>query len=342
MRIRWLNVFALAAVAVAVTLVVTANSGVGKSTHLLNVSYDPTREVFVELNRQFVANYERQTGRRLIIQQSHGGSSRQARAVLAGLPADVVTLALFSDVDSLRKQGLIAEGWEKRLPNDSHPWTSTIVFVVRRGNPERIRDWPDLVRHEVSVITADPKTSGSGKLSALAAWGSVIYRGGGEREAREYLRRLFRHVPTLPAGARGASNIFAGEKQGDVLLTWENEAQREVAESQGELEVVYPPVSIRAEPCVAWVDANLGSDAEAARDAHAYLEFLFTDQAQQTIARFGYRPVNPQILAKRTKTLPKTDLFPVTILARDWDDAEQKFFAENGIFDAIYQPKAAP
>jgi len=341
MRTRWLNAFALVAVLVAVTLVVAANSGTGKSTHLLNVSYDPTREVFAELNRQFTAKYARQTGRRLTIEQSHGGSARQARAVIDGLRADVVTLALFSDVDALRKQGLIADGWQKRLPHDSQPWTSSIVFVVRRGNPQHIRDWPDLVRPDVSLITPNPKTSGNGKLAALAAWGSVIYRGGTEKEARDYLRRLYQHVAVLDTGARGASNTFAGEKQGDVHLTWENEAQREVAESQGELELVYPPVSIRAEPCVAWVDANL-PDGEAARDAQAYLEFLFTDQAQETIARFGYRPVNPQVLERHAKTLPKIDLFPVTILARDWDDAQQKFFAENGIFDTIYKPKAKP
>jgi sulfate transport system substrate-binding protein len=341
MRTRWLNAFALVAVAVAVTLVVTANSGTGKSTHLLNVSYDPTREVFAELNRQFTAKYARQTGRRLIIQQSHGGSARQARAVFEGLRADVVTLALFSDVDALRKQGLIADGWQKRLPHDSQPWSSTIVFVVRQGNPRHIRDWPDLVGPDVSVITPNPKTSGNGKLAALAAWGSVIYRGGSEKAARDYLRRLYEHVVVLDTGARGASNTFTGEKQGDVHLTWENEAQREVAESQGELELVYPPVSIRAEPSVAWVDANVSRDGEAA-DAQAYLEFLFTDQAQEILAGFGYRPVNPQVLERHEKTLPKIDLFPVTILARDWDDAEQKFFAENGIFDGVYKPKAKP
>src|ERR1700691_1444737 len=276
MKMRWLNTFAIVVAVVAASLVVLGNIDRGKSSQLLNVSYDPTRELFVDLNRQFIAKYENDTGRKLTIKQSHGGSSRQARAVIDGLEADVVTLALYSDVDALRKQGLLSDGWSKRLPHDSSPWTSTIVFVVRRGNPLHIRDWPDLVGAGVSVITPNPKTSGNGKLSLLGAWGSVISRGGNEKQARDYLRRLYRHVLVLDTGARGAATTFADEEMGDVHLTCENEALREVADSNGDLESVYPPVSIRAEPSVAWVDSNV-SRRHSSAEAKAYLEFLYTD-----------------------------------------------------------------
>jgi sulfate/thiosulfate transport system substrate-binding protein len=338
MRTRWLNTLALVAAACAAALIVAGNTDRGKSSELLNVSYDPTRELFVDLNRQFVAKFANDTGRRLTIKQSHGGSGRQARAVIDGLAADVVTLALPTDVDALRKQGLIADGWAKRLPHDSAPWTSTIVFVVRRGNPLRIRDWPDLVHSGVSVITPNPKTSGNGRLSLLGAWGSVICRGGSEKQARDYLRRLYQQrVLVLDTGARGSATTFADEEMGDVHLTWENEALREVADSKGDLEVVYPPVSILAEPSVAWVDSNV-SRRQSAADAKAYLEFLYTAPAQETIAKYGYRPIDPEILKKHAAQFPNIDLFPVTLLAKDWDDAQQKFFAENGIFDQIYKP----
>jgi sulfate/thiosulfate transport system substrate-binding protein len=337
MQTRWLNTLALVAAACAAALIVAGNTNRDKSSELLNVSYDPTRELFVDLNRQFIAKYANDTGRRLTIKQSHGGSGRQARAVIDGLAADVVTLALPTDVDALRKQGLIADGWAKRLPHDSAPWTSTIVFVVRRGNPLRIRDWPDLVRPGVSVITPNPKTSGNGKLSLLGAWGSVMYRGGSEKQARDYLRRLYRHVLVLDTGARGAASTFTDEEMGDVHLTWENEALREVADSKGDLKIVYPPVSILAEPSVAWVDSNVARRQSGA-DAKAYLEFLYTAPAQEAISKYGYRPIDPEILKKHSAQFPNIDLFPVTLLAKDWDDAQQKFFAENGIFDQIYKP----
>jgi len=338
MRTLWLNVFAVTAVVIAVTLVVVKNIEGDASNELLNVSYDPTRELFQDLNRQFVAQYAKQTGKKLTIQQSHGGSSRQAQAVIDGLPADVVTLALRSDVEALHKRGLIADGWVQRLPDNSEPYTSTIVFVVRKGNPRNIKDWPDLVRSGVSVITPNPKTSGNGKLSVLAAWGSVIYRGGTETQALKYLKELYQHVPVLDSGARDATNTFTQEKLGDVHLTWENEALLETEEYRGDLEIVYPPVSIRAEPSVAWVDANVARRRTEA-DVKAYLEFLFTDEAQETIAQHGYRPINPEVLKKHADRLPQVDLFPVTILAKDWDEAQQKFFADNGIFDVIHAVK---
>jgi sulfate transport system substrate-binding protein len=334
MRTAWLNAIALGAVALSIALVVIKNVSGDASTQLINVSYDPTRELFQDLNRQFIEQYFKETGKKLTIQQSHGGSSRQARAVIDGAPADVVTLALSSDVDALRKRGLITENWAQRLPNNSQPFSSTIVFVVRKGNPRGIKDWPDLIRPGVFVITPNPKTSGNGKLSVLAAWGSVLSRGGTTAQAQQYLTQLYEHVPVLDTGARDATNTFTQEKVGDVHLTWENEALLEAQEYKGEVEIVYPPVSLRAEPSVAWVDANVTRRKTEAY-AKAYLEFLYTDQAQEIIAQHGYRPINLEILKKHTDRLPAIDLFPITILAKDWADAQQKFFADNGIFDAI-------
>jgi sulfate transport system substrate-binding protein len=341
MTSRSMNTFALAAVALSAGLVVIANVDTGKNNQILNVSYDPTRELFKDLNQQFVTKYQRDTGQKWTVQQSHGGSSRQAREVIDGLKADIVTLALFPDVDSLRRRGLIAEGWSKRLPHDSQPFTSTIVFVVRRGNPKNIRDWPDLANRDVAVITPSPKTSGNGKLSVLAAFGSVIYRGGTEEQARNYLARLYRHVAVLDAGSRGATTTFADEEMGDVLLTWENEALLETEASGGELQIVYPPVSVLAEPSVAWVDANVAGTRREAF-AKAYLQFLFTDQAQESIALHGYRPVNAGILRRHAGRLPAIDLFPVTLLGKNWDEIRQKFFDDNGLFDQIYMPKGTP
>jgi sulfate transport system substrate-binding protein len=338
MKTKWLNLFALTAVAVTAALVTVHNLNFHQAKELLNVSYAPTGELYRALNPQFAAAYGKETGTRLTIRQSQGGSSRQAKAVIDGLAADVVTLALPSDVDTLRKRGLIPEGWQERLPNHSQPYTSTIVFVVRKGNPKGIKDWPDLIAPGVEVITPNPKTSGNGKLSLLAAWGSVLQRGGSETQARDYVRELYQHVAILGASATDSSTTFAYDKQGDVHLTWENEALQEVAETKGELELVYPPVSIRAEPSVAWVDANVTRHGTEAY-AKAYLQYLFTDAAQETLAEQGYRPFNPAILNRHADRLPPLELFPITLLARDWDDAQTKFFADNAIFDLIYKPK---
>jgi sulfate/thiosulfate-binding protein len=338
-RVPWLNLFAVAAVVIAASLITVKNLKGDTSNEILNVSYDPTRELYAALDAQFIAAYQKQTGIRLQIKQSHGGSSRQARSVISGEQrADVVTLALATDVDALRKRGLIAAGWQTRLPNNSEPYTSTIVFVVHKGNPKNIHDWPDLIKGDVAVVTPNPRTSGNGKLSVLAAWGSVTTRGGSEAQALAYLKALFQHVAVFDAGARGAATSFAIEKIGDVHLTWENEALREVAADKDELEIVYPPVSIRAEPAVAWVDANV-KDKKTAAYAKAYLEYLFTDAAQETIAKFGYRPIKPNILAKYAGRLPNIKLFPVTAIAKDWDDAREKFFADNGVIDQISPPK---
>lgn len=303
---------------------------------LLNVSYDPTRELWRAINEQFIPKFEAEHGRKLTIKPSHGGSSTQARAVIDGLDADVVTLALWSDTDAIRKQGLIKENWDERLPNKSLPYVSTIVFVVRKGNPKGIKDWPDLVKPGVQIITPNPKTSGNGKLSFLAAWGSVIQRGGGVEEARKFVTELYRHVPVLDTGARGSTTTFAQKGQGDVHLTWENEAHLEVKESEGALELIYPAVSIRAEPHVAVVDSNV--DRKGTREAaEAYLKFLYTDEAQETIAANYYRPMNPEILARHSNVFRDIELFPITAVAADFDDAQKKFFAEGAIFDSIYQ-----
>jgi sulfate/thiosulfate transport system substrate-binding protein len=331
-------VLPLVAVVAAVALVFFANLDNDRSIQLLNVSYDPTRELFQELNRQFVAKYEQETGQKVTIKQSHGGSSSQARAVVDGLQADVVSLAMPSDIELLRRHGLIGDGWSDRLPNHSQPYTSMIVFVVRKGNPRAIKDWPDLIRPDVSVITPNPKTSGNGKLSLLAAWGSVIYRGGTEEQARDYLRRLYQNVPVLGTGARDSTMTFTQDKIGDVHLTWENEARFEIQDSQGELEIVYPPVTIRAEPSVAWVDKNV-EQRKTGDYAKAYLQFLFSRPAQEAMARYGYRPMDPGVLEEYASQLPAVQLFPVTLLAKDWDDAQQKFFADNGVFDLICSPR---
>ncbi len=330
---RWLNFGGLASVFLAFALIFAKNAPGRTTNQLLNVSYDPTRELYEELNTQFIDQYERQTGQHLTIVQSHGGSSRQARKVISGEErADVVTLGLYSDVDALRKRGLIANGWADRLPNHSCPYTSTIVFVVRQGNPKGILDWPDLVRSDVQIITPDPKTSGNGKLSILAAWGAIVTRGGTETQARDYIKAFYEHAPVMDPGARSAAMTFTLKEVGDVQLTWENEAIREVGDSRGKLEVVYPPVSILAEPYVAWIDANVARRGTQAA-AQAYLRFLFTDEAQQTIASLGYRPYKQS--ARSAAQLHAISLFPVTAIAGSWDDAQQKFFAENGIVDSL-------
>ena len=334
-RIPWLSVGAVAAVAVALSLIGVKNVEGDVNHQILNVSYDPTRELYARLDQQFVLHFQRENGVHLQVKQSHGGSSRQARSVIDGeQDADVVTLGLFTDIDALRKRGLIADGWANRLPHHSQPYYSTIVFVVRHGNPKDIHDWPDLIKPGVEVITPDPRTSGNGKLSALAAWGATTTRGRTDAEALSYLRALYRHATRLDSGARGAATTFVVERLGDVQLTWENEAIRELADTPGELDIVYPPVSILAEPYVAWVDRNVARH-HTERYARAYLDYLFTDSAQVIVAQAGYRPVNAAIASKYADRLRPIKLFSVTDIARDWDDANHRFFDENGIIDTV-------
>ncbi len=336
---RALNAFALGLAILAMSAIAVRNLGARAQVELLNVSYDPTRELYARLNPLFVKTYAKSTGRQVDIKQAHGGSSRQARAVVDGdFQADVVTLGLVSDVEAVRKHGLIASGWRARLPNHSQPYYSTIVFVVRRGNPLAIFDWPDLLKPEVEIITPDPRTSGNGKLAVLAAWGAVLARGGSEADAKAYLKEFYRHAPFLEAAARAATLAFSVEKQGDVHVAWENEALSEVDASRGGLEIVYPPLSIRAEPAVAWVDTNVAKH-NSQDVARAYLEFLFSDAAQEVIAESGYRPFNARVQARFGERFPRMVLFPITDIAKDWEDAQQKFFAENGIIETVYQPK---
>ncbi|MCX7699409.1 MAG: sulfate ABC transporter substrate-binding protein, partial [Gemmataceae bacterium] len=282
--------------------------------------------------RAFRAEWEAETGQRVAIRQSHGSSGGQARAVLDGLEADVVSLALWSDVDQLRRSGLLPPDWD-RPPRRILPYYSTIVFVVRHGNPKRIRDWPDLVAPGVAVIVPNPKTSGNGRLVVWAAWGAILKQGGTEADAERFLSELFRRVPVLDTSSRASAMTFAQKNIGDVHLTWENEAHLEVAESGGRLEIVYPEWSIRAEPPVSIVDAVV--DRRGTRSlAERYLQFLFTDRGQEIIARHYFRPIDDRF--RDREQLPDVNLFEITYLARDWAEAQRRFFADGGVFDQVY------
>lgn len=315
-----------------------ASAGAGKSSSapiaLLNASYDPTRELWKELNERFIAQ-QQAAGNTVSIKQSHGGSGSQARAVIDGLEADVVTLAMWSDTDQLRTKGLIKDGWEDALPNRSLPYTSTIVFVVRKGNPKSIKRWADLTGARIEIITPNPKTSGNGKLAFLAAWGSVLQNGGTEDDARKFVTQLYKQVPVLDTAARGSTTTFAQKGIGDVHLTWENEAHLEVTEANGELEVVFPEASILAEPHVAVVDVNVAKK-KSREAAENYLKFLYTPEGQAVIAKHFYRPTDATVLAANAASFPALELFPVTMVAASWNDAQTKFFAEGAEFDRIY------
>jgi len=338
-KFPWINGFSIAAVIVAIALVALHNRGAAANVHILNVSYDPTRELYKDINREFVTWYRNKTGIGVEIKQSHGASSTQAKLVAKGeIKPDVVTLGLPSDLDGLSHHGILPKDWAGRLPNQSRPYYSTIVFVVRRGNPLGIRDWADIVHPGVEVITPDPKSSGNGKLTALAAWGAVVTRGGSEDDARNFLKALYQHAPFLLLASRAAGVAFAVEKIGDVHLAWENEALREVDESKGALEIVYPPVSILAEPSVAWVDGNVVAN-HTEQVAQDYLQFLYRDAAQEIIARDGYRPSNQDVFKRYHDKFGNISLFPVTAIAQSWADAQQKFFGENGIIETVYEPK---
>jgi sulfate/thiosulfate transport system substrate-binding protein len=309
-----------------------------KEVELLNVSYDPTRELWRDLNEKFTASYQKDHPEKVTIKQSHGGSSTQARSVIDGLEADVVTLATYVDTDAINKKGLIKDGWLERLPNRSLPYTSTLIFVVRKGNPKGIKDWKDLIKPGVEVITPNPKTSGNGYLSFFSAWGSVVLRGGTRDDAVKYVTELYKHVPVLDSGARGATTTFVQKKIGDVHIAWENEAHLEVREAKGDLDLIYPEISIRAEPHVAVVDANV--DRKGTRVvAEAYLKYAYTDEAQEIVAKHFYRPSNEAVLRKHAATFPAIKLFPVTDIAKDFVDAHKQFIGEGGVFDNIYKPK---
>jgi len=325
--------------ALAVGLSAAGVAKAGGEVSLLNVSYDPTRELWRDLNANFTARYEKEKGVKVNVKQSHGGSSTQARSVIDGLDADVTTLASFLDTDAIRKKGLIKAGWVDRLPNKSRPYVSTIVFVVRKGNPKGIKDWPDLVKPGIAIVTPNPKTSGNGYISFFAAWGSVILRGGTRQQAIDYVTKLYQQVPVLDSGARGATTTFVQKKIGDVHLAWENEAYLEVREAKGALEVIVPPISILAEPQVAVVDANV--DKKKTREvAEAYLKFTYSDEAQEIFAKHFYRPSNDAILKKHQDIFkPGLKLFPITDIAKDWPDAHKQLIGDGSVFDAIYKPR---
>jgi sulfate/thiosulfate-binding protein len=324
------------AVAAAVTVALGATAA---AQTLLNVSYDPTRELYAQVNAAFVKFWKAKSGLGVRIQQSHGGSGAQARAVIDGLEADVVTLALAYDIDAVQRSGLInTPEWQKRLPQNSSPYTSTIVFLVRKGNPKKIRDWNDLARPGIGVITPNPKTSGGARWNYLAAWEyAKRLPGGNEAKAREFMTQLFKNVPVLDSGARGATTTFVQRQIGDVLLAWENEAFLARDEAKGAVEIVAPSLSILAEPPVTIVDRNV--DRKKTRPlAEAYLNFLYSAEAQEIIAKNHYRPRDAQVLAKHQSAFANVKLFTIDEAFGGWQAAQKAHFADGGTFDQIYKP----
>lgn len=333
-------------VAATVWVVAAGVQSESSGAEILNVACDPTRELWRDLNAAFVRDQEARQNAKPTIRMSHGGSGSQARAIVDGLDADIASLALYTDTDAIHKAKLLDDGWESKLPNRSLPYISTIVMVVRQGNPKNVRDWTDLARDDVKVITPNPKTSGNGKWSFLALWGSVTWRGGSEEQARAFVTGVFSRVPVLDPAARGATMTFATKNIGDVHLTWENEARLEVQESGGKLEIAYPqrngekPLSILAEPHIAIVDRNVDRKGTRAV-AEAYVKFLYTEPAQEIIARNFHRPTDPKVFARHRDVFPDMDLRRATDLvpSKKWDDVQKRFFAEGGEFDKMYSKK---
>jgi sulfate transport system substrate-binding protein len=321
-------------------LVVALGTGLVKAdTELLNVSYDPTRELYQDFNSAFAKYWQEKNNEKVVIKSSHGGSGKQARAVIDGLQADVVTLALAYDIDEIAdKAKLLPKNWQTRLPNNSAPYTSTIVFLVRKGNPKHIHDWDDVVRPGVSVIVANPKTSGGARWAYLAAYGYALKKYGSDDAARDYITKLYRNVPVLDSGARGSTTTFVERGIGDVLLSWENEAFLAVKElGPGKFEVVVPSVSILAEPTVSIVDKVV--DKRGTRKvAEAYLQHLYSEEGQEIAARNFYRPRDPKVAAEYASQFPKINLFTIDDVFGGWQKAQTTHFADGGVFDQIYQP----
>ncbi|RKP48774.1 sulfate ABC transporter substrate-binding protein [Cohnella endophytica] len=309
-----------------------------KSVTLLNVSYDPTRELYVAYNAAFAKYWEKKTGQKVTIKQSHGGSGAQARSVIDGLEADVVTLALEYDVTAIEQKGLIAKGWQKRLANNSAPYKSTIVFLVRKGNPKNIKDWDDLVKPGVSVITPNPKTSGGARWNYLAAWGYALKNNNNSQDkAKDFVKQLFQNVPVLDTGARGSTNTFVEKGIGDVLIAWENEAYLSKKEYGDKFEIVTPSLSILAEPTVAVVTKNVNKH-DTRQVATAYLDYLYTEEGQRIAAQNYYRPINPKVAKEFEKNFPKLNLISINDFG-GWDKAQAEHFADKGTFDQIYLKK---
>jgi sulfate transport system substrate-binding protein len=304
---------------------------------LLNVSYDPTRELYVDFNKAFAAAYQKETGKTVEIKQSHGGSGSQSRAVRDGLQADVVTLALAYDIDAIASKGILKTDWQKSLPQNSSPYTSTIVFLVRKGNPKGIKDWDDLIKPGVSVITPNPKTSGGARWNYLAAWGYALKKYGSEDKTRDFVGKLFKNVPVLDTGARGSTVTFVERGVGDVLLAWENEAHLAIKEfGKDKFEIVVPSVSILAEPPVAVVDSVVDKKGTRAV-AEAYLKYWYKPESQEIAARNFYRPRDPEVAKKYAANFAKVDLFTIDDVFGGWTKAQKEHFADGGVFDQIYK-----
>lgn len=317
-----------------------AEETVKKDVELLNVSYDPTREFYEEFNKSFAAFWEKEEGQKVTINQSHGGSGKQSRSVIDGLEADIVTLALAYDIDVIAEAGKLPENWQERLDNNSSPYTSTIVFLVRKGNPKGIKDWDDLVKKDVSVITPNPKTSGGARWNYLAAWGYALQQNNGdEAKAKEFVTNLFKNVPVLDSGARGSTTTFVERGIGDVLIAWENEAFLALNElGKDEFEIVVPSVSILAEPPVTVVDetAKKHGTEEVAK---AYLDYLYTDEGQEIAAKNYYRPRSEEVAKKYADQFPEINLFTIDEVFGGWKNAQKTHFDDGGIFDEIYKPQ---
>jgi len=327
-------------IAAAILAVSAVAPALAADISLLNVSYDPTRELYQDVNTAFAKEWKAKTGDTLKIKQSHGGSGKQGRAVIDGLEADVVSLALAYDIDAIAEHKLLSPDWQKKLPHNSTPYTSTIVFLVRKGNPKGIKDWNDLVKPGVSVITPNPKTSGGARWNHLAAYGYALRQpGGSEATAKDFLTKLYKNVPVLDSGARGATTTFVERGIGDVLIAWENEALLAIKElGPTKFDIVAPSVSILAEPPVAVVDKVV--DKRGTRKvSEAYLNFLYTDEAQDIIAKNYYRPATPKAAKKYAAQFPNVKLFTLADVAGDWTKAQKTHFADGGLFDQIYQPK---
>ncbi len=306
---------------------------------LLNVSYDPTRELYVEVNAAFIKHWKTRTGQDVTIKQSHGGSGKQARSIIDGLDADVATLALAGDTDALHNNGgWIPKDWQKRLPLGSSPYTSTIVLVTRAGNPKNIKDWDDLIRPDVKVITPNPKTSGGARWNYLAAWEFAKRKYGSDAKAQEFVAKLYANVPVLDSGARGSSITFAQRAQGDVFLSWENEAYLLEKEFGNKVDFIYPSLSILAEPAVTVVDKNVDKKGTRAV-AQAYLEYLYTEEAQDIIGKHFYRPTSAKAQARYARQLPKLNLFKIEDAFGGWEQAAKVHFSDGGTFDQIYTRK---
>ena len=324
----------------AAALTLSTVSALAQGVTLLNVSYDPTRELYVEFNQAFAKHWKAQGGQDVTIQQSHGGSGKQARAVIDGLNADVATLALAGDTDALHTNGkLIPKDWQKRLPHNSSPYASTIVLVVRKGNPKAIKDWDDLVKPGVSVITPNPKTSGGARWNYLAAWEFAKRKYGGEAKAKDFVQKLYANVPVLDTGARGSSITFSQRNQGDAFISWENEAYLLKKEFGDKIEIVVPSISILAEPAVTVVDKNVDKKGTRAV-AEAYLKYLYSEEGQDIAGKHFYRPVvSDKAKAKYAAQFPKLNLFTIDDAFGGWEKAAKEHFADGGSFDQIYARK---